>query len=43
VPNRFVSARSVRESNSLVIREIMRSEIPKTTVEAFLEKMHLAE
>jgi len=42
-PDRFVSARSLRESHDLIIREIMRPDIPKTTVEAFLEKLHLTE
>ena len=42
-PDRFVSARSLRESHDLIIKEIMRPDIPKTTVEAFLEKLHLTE
>jgi len=44
LPNRFVSARSVRESCDLILKEIMKHpEIPKSTVEAFLERLPLTE
>jgi hypothetical protein len=43
-PYRFVSARSVRESCDLILKEIMKHpEIPKSTVEAFLERLPLTE
>jgi hypothetical protein len=43
-PNRFLSARSVRESCDLIVKEIMKHpEIPKSTVEAFLERLPLTE
>lgn len=43
-PNRFVSARSVREAFNLILREIREHpELPKSTVETFLEKLPLTE
>ena len=43
-PNRFVSAKSVKDSCDLILREIMgHPEIPKSTVEAFLERLPLTE
>jgi hypothetical protein len=43
-PNRFASARSVKESCGLILREIMEHrEIPKSTVEALLERLPLTE
>ncbi len=43
-PGRYVSARSLREATELIITKIVNAkEIPKSTVEGFLEKLPLLE